>query len=242
MAVYESPFEDYNEMILQLGFVSFFAVAFPLCPLMALVNNIVEIRSDAFKLLKAHQRPEPRTVTQYSVLLIAGIIMTTLVRSGCCRVIYILYPVIYTILVVPRARYVRSHSVFIQAEDIGSWYTIMDIMTYISVGTNCALVFFVSSFGDLFSTDGKVWGFIICEHLVVFFKVLIAEYIDDIPEDIQQEMEKEEYRLKRAREEAALADIDEDPEAQVVMASEMDLDVDGMYKKYDEDDVQWMEQ
>lgn len=189
MAVYESPFEDYNEMILQLGFVSFFAVAFPLCPLMALVNNVIEIRSDAYKLLKAHQRPEPRT-----------------------------------------------------AEDIGSWYTIMDIMTYVSIGTNCAVVFFVSTFGDLFSTDGKVWGFIIAEHLVVFFKVMIAEYIDDIPEDIQQEMEKEEYRLKRAREEAALADIDEDPETVQVMSSELDLDVDGMYKKYDEDDVQWMEQ
>jgi len=190
LAPYESPFEDYNEMILQLGFVSFFAVAFPLCPLMALVNNVIEIRSDAFKLLAAHQRPEPR-----------------------------------------------------QAEDIGSWYTIMDIMVYISIATNCAIVFFVSSIRKDLSVDGKVWFFILTEHIIVFFKVMLAEFVDDIPRDIQQEMEKEEYRLKRAREEGALADLGgdvEDPRKQ--QKHQQDLDNADAYIGYDEDDVQWMEQ
>jgi len=189
LAIYESPFEDYNEMILQLGFVSFFAVAFPLCPLMALVNNVVEIRSDAFKLLAAHQRPEPRA-----------------------------------------------------AEDIGSWYTIMDIMVYISICTNCAIVFFVSSIRNDLSKDGKVWMFIICEHIVIFLKICLAEFVDDVPKDIQQEMEKEEYRLKRAAEEAALADLDLEESGAAKGHDAQDLDTSGDYINYDESDVQWMVQ
>lgn len=34
-----------------------FAVAFPLAPLCALLNNVAEIRVDAFKLCKSSQRP-----------------------------------------------------------------------------------------------------------------------------------------------------------------------------------------
>lgn len=50
-------FEDYTEMLIQFGYVSFFSLAFPLAPLLALVNNVVELRTDAFKLCHAKQRP-----------------------------------------------------------------------------------------------------------------------------------------------------------------------------------------
>ena len=47
--------------VIQYGFVSLFSAAFPLCALLALLNNIIEIRSDASKLLRCHQRPIPRS-------------------------------------------------------------------------------------------------------------------------------------------------------------------------------------
>lgn len=50
-------FEDYTEMLIQFGYVSFFSLAFPLAPLLALLNNVVELRTDAFKLCHAKQRP-----------------------------------------------------------------------------------------------------------------------------------------------------------------------------------------
>lgn len=50
-------FEDYTEMLIQFGYVSFFSLAFPLAPLLALINNVVELRTDAFKLCHAKQRP-----------------------------------------------------------------------------------------------------------------------------------------------------------------------------------------
>ncbi|GFS11038.1 anoctamin [Elysia marginata] len=57
MKKYEGTLEDYLEMVIQFGYVTLFSSAFPLAALCALVNNIIEIRSDAFKLCITHQRP-----------------------------------------------------------------------------------------------------------------------------------------------------------------------------------------
>uniref|UniRef100_A0A0K8SKC7 Anoctamin n=2 Tax=Lygus hesperus TaxID=30085 RepID=A0A0K8SKC7_LYGHE len=50
-------FEEYLEMVLQYGFVTLFVAAFPLAPFFALVNNIGEIRLDAFKMVAQSRRP-----------------------------------------------------------------------------------------------------------------------------------------------------------------------------------------
>jgi len=44
-------------MFVQFGYVVLFSSAFPLAAMCALVNNIIEIRSDAFKLCSGLQRP-----------------------------------------------------------------------------------------------------------------------------------------------------------------------------------------
>ena len=54
---YEDTFEDYLEMFIQFGYVTLFSSAFPLAALCAILNNIIEIRSDAFKLCMTFQRP-----------------------------------------------------------------------------------------------------------------------------------------------------------------------------------------
>eukprot|EP01047_Picozoa_sp_COSAG01_P115948 COSAG01_NODE_44619_length_417_cov_0.877358_1_plen_112_part_01 len=41
---------DYNEMAIQIGFMTMFAVALPIGPLLALLNNLLELRIDAGKL------------------------------------------------------------------------------------------------------------------------------------------------------------------------------------------------
>jgi hypothetical protein len=42
---------------LQFGFVTLFVAAFPLAPLCALLNNIIEIRADADKFVTLLRRP-----------------------------------------------------------------------------------------------------------------------------------------------------------------------------------------
>lgn len=62
MKKYEDTFQDYQEMFVQFGYVVLFSSAFPLAALCALVNNLIEIRSDAFKLCTGLQRPFGRRV------------------------------------------------------------------------------------------------------------------------------------------------------------------------------------
>jgi anoctamin-8 len=54
---YDSTFDDYLELIIQFGYVLLFSSAFPLAAICALINNLIEIRSDAFKLCVVYQRP-----------------------------------------------------------------------------------------------------------------------------------------------------------------------------------------
>ncbi|XP_011490642.1 anoctamin-1 isoform X2 [Oryzias latipes] len=48
---------EYMEMIIQFGFVTLFVASFPLAPLFALLNNIIEIRLDAKKFVSELRRP-----------------------------------------------------------------------------------------------------------------------------------------------------------------------------------------
>ena len=51
-------------LVLQFGFVTIFVAAFPLAPIFALLNNIIEIRADANKFVTQLRRPmAARTAT-----------------------------------------------------------------------------------------------------------------------------------------------------------------------------------
>jgi len=50
-------FDDYIEMLIQFGYVTLFASAFPLAAFLAAIANFIEMRSDAWKLCHLHRRP-----------------------------------------------------------------------------------------------------------------------------------------------------------------------------------------
>ncbi|KAI1810617.1 DUF590-domain-containing protein [Poronia punctata] len=50
---------DYREMVVQFGYLSLFSAIWPLTPLSFLVNNWIELRSDAMKIATSSQRPIP---------------------------------------------------------------------------------------------------------------------------------------------------------------------------------------
>ncbi|KIJ37486.1 hypothetical protein M422DRAFT_33795 [Sphaerobolus stellatus SS14] len=52
-------FGDYAEMVTQFGYVTLWSTIWPLGPLMALLNNWLELRSDAFKITVHSRRPIP---------------------------------------------------------------------------------------------------------------------------------------------------------------------------------------
>ncbi|XP_065335769.1 anoctamin-8 isoform X2 [Cloeon dipterum] len=63
LSKYDGTFEDHLEMFIQFGYVVLFSSAFPMAGLCAMLNNLIEIRTDAFKLCFIFQRPFGQRVT-----------------------------------------------------------------------------------------------------------------------------------------------------------------------------------
>ncbi|XP_046676010.1 anoctamin-10 isoform X2 [Homalodisca vitripennis] len=59
---YEDPYDDYLELFVQFGYVFLFSSVYPMAAFWAVANNLLEIRSDAFKLCCSYQRPMARRV------------------------------------------------------------------------------------------------------------------------------------------------------------------------------------
>ena len=53
--------------VIQYGFVTIFVAAFPLAPLLALINNVFEIRLDAYKYTTQMRRPIAQQVQDIGI-------------------------------------------------------------------------------------------------------------------------------------------------------------------------------
>ncbi|XP_046815606.1 anoctamin-4 isoform X2 [Vespa crabro] len=97
-------FDEYLEMILQYGFVTLFVAAFPLAPLFALLNNIAEIRLDAYKMVKESRRPLAERVADigawYGIL--RGVTYVAVVSNA--------FVIAYTSDFIPRSVYAFVYS------------------------------------------------------------------------------------------------------------------------------------
>ena len=87
---YETPLDDYMELIINYGYVVMFSVAFPLFPFVSFVLNILEVRVDAYKLCFLTKKPYPapansigewqgivRTISIFGALTNTGILIFT---------------------------------------------------------------------------------------------------------------------------------------------------------------------
>ncbi|XP_077978794.1 anoctamin-10-like [Glandiceps talaboti] len=84
MYVYEGTFDDYLELFLQFGYVFLFSSVYPLAAVWALLNNVIELRTDAFKLCTVYQRPFSRQTAgigtwqiTFEVMGVLGVITNT---------------------------------------------------------------------------------------------------------------------------------------------------------------------
>ena len=64
---YESTYDDFVEMWLQFGSVFLFSSVYPLAAVFALINNVIELKMDAYKLCKFTRKPTPRGVRDIGV-------------------------------------------------------------------------------------------------------------------------------------------------------------------------------
>uniref|UniRef100_A0A8C5IU86 Anoctamin n=1 Tax=Junco hyemalis TaxID=40217 RepID=A0A8C5IU86_JUNHY len=64
-----SLFNEYLEIVIQYSFTTIFVAAFPLAPLLALVNNVIEIHMDAIKMMRLRRRMVPRKAKDIGIWL-----------------------------------------------------------------------------------------------------------------------------------------------------------------------------
>lgn len=59
---YESTYDDFMELWLQFGHVFLFSSVYPLAAFFALINNLLELKLDAYKMSRLTRKPTPRAV------------------------------------------------------------------------------------------------------------------------------------------------------------------------------------
>jgi hypothetical protein len=149
------PPDDYLEMIVQFGYVTLFASAFPLAALIAVGANLIEYRADCWKLTRLCKRPCPR-----------------------------------------------------RQDSIGMWKRILRVMMWMSALTNCLIFAFTSSqlrqwLPNNYSTDeyGRtvlvphtadetVFLVFAIEHVILFLGVLVRHFVDPVPEDVLDQVDR----------------------------------------------------
>uniref|UniRef100_A0A8C4XDY1 Anoctamin n=1 Tax=Erpetoichthys calabaricus TaxID=27687 RepID=A0A8C4XDY1_ERPCA len=133
MKKYEDTFQDYQEMFIQFGYVVLFSSAFPLAAMCALINNIIEIRSDAFKLCTGLQRPFGQRVESIgqwqNVMEVMGVIaiIVNCYLIGQCGQLQRLFPwlspemAIISIVILEHFALLLKYVIHIAIPDIPAW-------------------------------------------------------------------------------------------------------------------------
>ncbi|CDQ89363.1 unnamed protein product [Oncorhynchus mykiss] len=133
MQTYEDTLQDYQEMFIQFGYVVLFSSAFPLAAMWALINNIIEIRSDALKLCTGLQRPfgqRVESIGQWQTAMEAMGLIAIMVNCyliGQCGQLQRLFPwlspemVIISIVVLEHFAILLKYVIHVAIPDIPGW-------------------------------------------------------------------------------------------------------------------------
>ncbi|XP_028818479.1 anoctamin-8 isoform X2 [Denticeps clupeoides] len=133
MQTYEDTFQDYQEMFIQFGYVVLFSSAFPLAAMCALINNIIEIRSDAFKLCTGLQRPfgqRVESIGQWQTVMEAMGLIAIIVNCyliGQCGQLQRLFPwlspemAIISIVILEHFAILLKYVIHVAIPDIPCW-------------------------------------------------------------------------------------------------------------------------
>ncbi|XP_048388149.1 anoctamin-7-like isoform X2 [Stegostoma tigrinum] len=86
------------------------------------------------------------------------------------------------------------------AQDIGHWYTILDLINNVAVVTNGCIIAFTSECGREKLLYEKLIILILFEHLVFVFKFLLSTWMPDVPPHIRQAIKEEKYIAQKEME------------------------------------------
>ncbi|CAG5957893.1 anoctamin-3 isoform 5-T5 [Menidia menidia] len=212
--------DEYLEMVLQFGFTTIFVAAFPLAPLLALLNNIIEIRLDAYKFVTQWRRPMPARATDI------GIWHGILEGIGVLAVITNAFVIAITSDYIPRFVYAFKYGPCVNKghhhEDeclqgyVNSSLSVFDMgevknssqsrycryRDYRAPPWSSVPYEFTLQFWHVLAA--RLAFIIVFEHLVFGIKSFIAYLIPDMPKDLCDRMRREKYLMQEMMYEAEL--------------------------------------
>nr|XP_020646071.1 anoctamin-3 [Pogona vitticeps] len=210
--------DEYLEMVLQFGFTTIFVAAFPLAPLLALLNNIIEIRLDAYKFVTQWRRPMPARATDI------GIWYGILEGIGVLAVITNAFVIAITSDYIPRfvyaykygpcvdqgyrqekclKGYVNSSLSIFDLSELGMGYSgYCRYRDYRAPPWSSTPYEFTLQFWHVLAA--RLAFIIVFEHLVFGIKSFIAYLIPDMPKDLCDRMRREKYLVQEMMYEAEL--------------------------------------
>ncbi|XP_035537219.1 anoctamin-6 [Morone saxatilis] len=206
-------FYEYLEMVIQFGFVTLFVASFPLAPVLALVNNLFEIRVDAWKITTQFRRVVPEKAQHIGAWqpILGGIAILAVATNAMI--------IAFTSDMIPRLVYYWSFSVYPYGN-----YSNHTMQGYINSSLS---IFNTSDFSDeskpmyMYNITtcryrdfryppghprqyeynvyywhviaAKMAFIIVVEHIVYFTKFVLSYIIPDVPYTVKEQIKREKY-------------------------------------------------
>lgn len=210
-------FDEYLEMVIQYGFVTIFVAAFPLAPLFALLNNVIEIRVDAYKFTTQWKRPLAERAQDIGIWfgILRGISAIAVISNAAI--------IAFTSEFIPKLVYMYGYS----PDQTLSGYTNFSLSEFkvqyfapqsvpddpkIEIFGNITQCRYRGYFADDPSSPGeykytmafwhilaaKLAFVVIFENLVVFCTWLVMYLVPDMPYKVKLQMLRENFLAKEA--------------------------------------------
>ncbi|XP_041933898.1 anoctamin-6 [Alosa sapidissima] len=212
-------FYEYLEMVIQFGFVTLFVASFPLAPLLALVNNLLEIRVDAWKMTTQFRRIVPEKAQDIGAWqpILQGVAILAVATNAAI--------IAFTSDMIPRLVYYWSFSVSPYTEItsnsmagyINNTLSIFNISDFSNISrplediipywfnnsTTCRYRDFRYPPGHPKQYDhnmyywhviaAKLAFIIVVEHIVYLTKFILSYTIPDVPYKVKEQIKREKY-------------------------------------------------
>ncbi|XP_035640455.1 anoctamin-6 isoform X2 [Oncorhynchus keta] len=210
-------FYEYLEMVIQFGFVTLFVASFPLAPVLALVNNLFEIRVDAWKIITQFRRMVPEKAQDIGAWqpILQGVAILAVASNAMI--------IAFTSDMIPRLVYYWSFSVYPYGDHsshtmqgyINNTLSVFDIQDFSNQSRPLQTPYWFNNsttcrYRDFRYPPGhhrqyeysiyywhviaaKMAFIIVVEHIVYLTKFVLSYVIPDVPYTVREQIKREKY-------------------------------------------------
>ncbi|XP_041716977.2 anoctamin-6 isoform X1 [Coregonus clupeaformis] len=210
-------FYEYLEMVIQFGFVTLFVASFPLAPVLALVNNLFEIRVDAWKITTQFRRMVPEKAQDIGAWqpILQGVAILAVASNAMI--------IAFTSDMIPRLVYYWSFSVYPYGDHsshtmqgyINNTLSVFDIQHFSNESRPSQTPYWFNNsttcrYRDFRYPPGhhrqyeysiyywhviaaKMAFIIVVEHIVYLTKFVLSYMIPDVPYAVREQIKREKY-------------------------------------------------